>query len=115
MSNYSFLYRTSLEHRAISVYIYLDGRANSKGECWPSIGRIASDLKLSRRTVIRTPSDLRGAGLVTTEQRQGCRKANTQSASGRRTARCLHKALGRMVERVVWGLGWGGIDIALSD
>ena len=78
-------------------------------------GRIASDLKLSRRTVIRALNDLRGAGLVTTEQRQGCRKANTQSASGRRTARCLHKVLGRMVGRVVWGLGWIDIDIASSD
>ena len=80
MSNYSFLYRTNLEHRAISVYIYLDGRANSKGECWPSIGRIASDLKLSRRTVIRALNDLRGAGLVTTEQRY--RKDGGKSSLG---------------------------------
>ena len=80
MSNYSFLYRTDLEHRAISVYIYLDGRANSKGECWPSIGRIASDLKLSRRTVIRALNDLRGARLVTTEQRY--RKDGGKSSLG---------------------------------
>ena len=80
MSNYSFLYRTDLEHRAISVYIYLDGRANPKGECWPSIGRIASDLKLSRRTVIRALDDLRGAGLVTTEQRY--RKDGGKSSLG---------------------------------
>ena len=85
MSNYSFLYRTNLEHRAISVYIYLDGRANSKGECWPSIGRIASDLKLSRRTVIRALNDLRGAGLVTTEQRY--RKDGGKSRLGFRVGR----------------------------
>ena len=69
-----------LEHRAISVCIYLDSRANSKGECWPSIGRIAKDLKLSRRTVIRALNDLRGAGLVTTEQRY--RKDGGKSSLG---------------------------------
>ena len=33
MSKYSFLYRTDLPHRAVSVYIYLADRANKNGEC----------------------------------------------------------------------------------
>lgn len=69
MSKYSFLYRTDLPHRAVSVYIYLADRANKDGECWPGIRTISKELKLSQSTVRRALNDLRKEGLVETEQR----------------------------------------------
>ena len=53
MSRLKFLYCSDLPHRAVSVYIYLDDRANKDGECWPSISTIAKELKLSQSTVRR--------------------------------------------------------------
>ena len=69
MSRLKFLYCSDLPHRAVSVYIYLDDRANKDGECWPSITTIAKELKLSPSTVRRALRDLRKAKLIETEQR----------------------------------------------
>lgn len=69
MGRLDYLYRMELPHRAVSVYIYLSDRANKDGECWPAIPTIAQDLKLSQSTVRRALRDLRGAGLLETEQR----------------------------------------------
>jgi len=63
------IYQMELPHRAISVYIYLDDRANKERECWPAIPTIAKDLSLSQSTVRRGLHDLRKAGLIQTEQR----------------------------------------------
>ena len=46
-----------LSHRAKTVYMYLKDRSNAEGPCWPSVRRIAEDLKLSSRTVQRALSD----------------------------------------------------------
>lgn len=69
MGRLDFLYRMELPHRAVSVYIYLMGRANKDGECWPAIPTIAKELKLSQSTIRRALQDLRRAGLIETEQR----------------------------------------------
>lgn len=69
MSKLSFIYRTELPHRAVSVYIYLLDRANKDGECWPAIPTMAKELKLSQSTIRRALHDLRKEGLVETEQR----------------------------------------------
>lgn len=69
MGRLDFLYRMDLQHREVSVYIYLSDRANKDGECWPAIPTIASELKLSQSTVRRALQDLRKAGLLKTEQR----------------------------------------------
>ena len=69
MSRLKFLYCSDLPHRAVSVYIYLDDRANKDGECCPSITTIAKELKLSPSTVRRALRDLRKAKLIETEQR----------------------------------------------
>ena len=69
MGRLNFLYCSDLPHRAVSVYIYLDDRANKDGECWPSIATIAKELKLSQTTVRRALRDLRKANLIETEQR----------------------------------------------
>ena len=45
-------------HRAKTVYMYLKDRSNADSTCWPSVRRIAEDLKLSRRTVQRALADL---------------------------------------------------------
>ena len=59
----------NLPHRAVAVYTYLHDRANKNGECWPSVNKIAGDIKLSPATVRRAIKDLRNAGFVTTQQR----------------------------------------------
>ena len=65
MSQFNFIYAEEhLSHREKTVYIYLHDRADAAGICWPGVKRIASDLKLSRRTVQRTLNDLEQAGLV---------------------------------------------------
>lgn len=69
MRRFDFLYKSDLEHRAISVYIYLADRANKDGECWPAIPTISRELKLSQSTVRRALHDLRKAGFLESEQR----------------------------------------------
>lgn len=46
MSKLTFLYQMDLPHRAVAVYTYLYDRANKNGECWPSVNKIAGDIKL---------------------------------------------------------------------
>ena len=71
MSYYGNLYQNEeLSHRAKTVYMYLHDRSDAAGACWPGVKRIASDLKLSRRTVQRALGDLEQAGLVS-RLRQG--------------------------------------------
>ena len=53
MGRLNFLYQSDLPHRAISVYIYLDDRANKDGECWPSISTIAKEAVLQSMEVKR--------------------------------------------------------------
>ena len=69
MSKLTFLYKMDLPHRAVAVYTYFHDRANKNGECWPSVNKIAGDIKLSPATVRRAVKDLRKAGLLTTAQR----------------------------------------------
>ena len=52
MSYFGSIYADQeLSHRAKTVYMYLKDRSNADGTCWPSVRRIAEDLKLSRRTL----------------------------------------------------------------
>ena len=54
MSYFGSIYADQeLSHRAKTVYMYLKDRSNADSACWPSVRRIAADLKLSRRTVQR--------------------------------------------------------------
>jgi len=69
MSRLTFLYQMNLPHRAIAVYTYIYDRANKNGECWPSVNKIAGDIKLSPATVRRAIKDLKKASLIYTEQR----------------------------------------------
>ena len=58
-----------MTHRAVAVYRYLKDRADKDGKCYPAIGTIAGDLKLSRSTVSRAIDDLVKAGRIRKEQR----------------------------------------------
>lgn len=69
MSKLTFLYQMDLPHRAVAVYTYLYDRANTYGECWPSVNKIAGDIKLSPATVRRAIKDLKRVGMIKTQQR----------------------------------------------
>lgn len=69
MSRLLFLYQMDLPHRAVAVYTYLYDRANKNGECWPSVNKIAGDIKLSPATGRRAIKDLKRVGLIETTQR----------------------------------------------
>ena len=57
MSYFGSIYADQeLSHRARTVYMYLKDRSDAGNTCWPSVRRIAEDLKLSRRTVQRAES-----------------------------------------------------------
>ena len=65
MSYFDSIYAdTLLPPRAVSVYMYLKDRSDAGNTCWPSVRRIAEDLKLSRRTVQRALTDLEHHGFL---------------------------------------------------
>jgi predicted transcriptional regulator len=49
--------------------MYLKDRADKDGKCYPAIGTIARELKLSRSTVKRALADLEKSGRLRREQR----------------------------------------------
>lgn len=69
MGYFTSIYAEDLPHRAKAVYMYLRDRADRDGKCYPSIGTIAKELKLSRSTVKRAITDLEKAGHLSKEQR----------------------------------------------
>lgn len=69
MPYFQNIYRSDLNHRARTVYMYLKDHADSQGQCWPGIKTIASDLGLSRSTVKRALDDLCREGLIAKKPR----------------------------------------------
>jgi len=69
MGYFTSLYSADLPHRAVTVYMYLRDRADKEGKCYPAIGTIAAELKLSRSTVKRAITDLEKNGHLRKEQR----------------------------------------------
>jgi len=59
MGYFDSVYAADVPSRAVAVYMYLKNRANKDKSCFPAIGTIAADLKLSRRTVERALADLK--------------------------------------------------------
>ena len=49
--------------------MYLRDRADKDGKCFPAIGTIARELRLSRSTVKRAITDLENSGRLRKEQR----------------------------------------------
>jgi DNA-binding MarR family transcriptional regulator len=66
---FTSVYTSELPHRARAVYMYLHDRADKDGKCYPAIGTIARELKLSRSTVKRAITDLEQSGRLLKEQR----------------------------------------------
>ena len=62
----------------VGVTIFLVNRANTDGQCWPSVRRIAKDLSLSPSTVKRAIDDLTLHGYIKIEQR--FRKSGAKSS-----------------------------------
>ena len=58
MTDLKRLYQSELPSRAIAVYLYLRGRANKEGVCWPAIPTMARELKMSESTIRRALRDL---------------------------------------------------------
>ena len=69
MGYFTSLYASELPHRAVTVYMYLTDRADKDGKCYPAIGTIAREIKLSRSTVKRAIADLVTSGHLRKEQR----------------------------------------------
>lgn len=58
MCCYESVYAADLPARAVTVWLYLQKRANGDLQCWHGINTIVLDLHLSRRTVERALRDL---------------------------------------------------------
>lgn len=48
----------------ISVYLYLERRADKEGKCFPSIRTIAEELNVSESTIRRSLRDLERNGYI---------------------------------------------------
>ena len=79
MTDLKKLYQSELPSRAIAVYLYLRGRANREGLCWPAIPTMARELKMSESTIRRALRDLVLEGLLVIEERQ--RKSRADSSN----------------------------------
>ena len=79
MTDLKRLYQSDLPSRAIAVYLYLRGRANKEGVCWPAIPTMARELKMSESTVRRGVRDLEKAGFLSVEERFRWNKADSSN------------------------------------
>ena len=79
MTDLKNLYQSELPSRAIAVYLYLRGRANKEGVCWPAIPTMARELKMSESTVRRGVRDLEKAGFLMVEERFRWNKADSSN------------------------------------
>lgn len=70
MTDLKRIYQSELPTRAIAVYLYLRGRANKEGVCWPAIPTMARELKMSESTIRRALRDLVREGFLIIEERQ---------------------------------------------
>lgn len=79
MTDLKRIYQSDLPSRAIAVYLYLRGRANREGACWPAIPTMARELKMSESTVRRGVRDLEKAGFLAVEERFRWNKADSSN------------------------------------
>lgn len=70
MTDLKKLYQSELPSRAIAVYLYLRGRANREGFCWPAMPTMARELKMSESTIRRALRDLVREGFLVINGRQ---------------------------------------------
>ena len=70
MTDLKRIYQSDLPSRAIAVYLYLRGRANREGVCWPAVPTMARELRVSESTIRRALRDLVREGFLVIEERQ---------------------------------------------
>lgn len=73
------IYASGMKLRAKAVYMYLKGRCDREGKCFPSINRIAKDLDLSTSTVKRALRELESHGYIKKVARFRENKGNTSN------------------------------------
>lgn len=61
------------------TYIALLNRANSEGECWPSLATISADVRSTIRTVSRKLESLEAKGLIRKIRRSNAEKGNVSN------------------------------------
>ena len=61
------------------LYIALLNRANSKGECWPSLATLSSDVGVSNRTIIRKLEALEAKNLIRKMRRSNASVGNVSN------------------------------------
>lgn len=91
MTDLKRIYQSDLPSRAIAVYLYLRGRANREGVCWPAIPTMARELKMSESTVRRGVRDLEKAGFLTVAKRY--------RMNGADSANCYRCKMSSQIER----------------
>ena len=79
MTDLKRIYQSDLPSRAIAVYLYLRGRANREGVCWPAVPTMARELRVSESTVRRGVRDLEKAGFLSVEERFRWNKADSSN------------------------------------
>lgn len=73
------IYASGMKLRAKAVYMYLKGRCDREGKCFPSINTIASDLDISTSTVKRALRELESHGYIKKVARFRENKGNTSN------------------------------------
>ena len=79
MTDLKRLYQSDLPNRAIAVYLYLRGRVNKEGFCWPAIPTMARELKVSESTIRRALRDLVQEGFLEKKKKQRENGANSSN------------------------------------
>ena len=82
------IYDLELPHMAVAIYCYLCNRADRNGECYPSVRRIAQDLKICKSTVYKSFKILESNGLLERTPRyhaRGGRRSTLYTVKGELT------------------------------
>ena len=70
MTDLKKLCQSALPSPPIAVYLYLRGRANKEGVCWPAIPTMTRELEMSKSNTRRALQDLVREGFLMIEERQ---------------------------------------------
>ncbi len=79
MTDLKKLYQSELPTRAIAVYLYLRGRANKEGVCWPAVPTMARELRVSESTIRRALRELVREGFLVIEKRKRASGADSSN------------------------------------
>lgn len=73
------IYASGVKMRAKIVYVYLKGRSDKEGKCFPSVKTIAHDLDISESTVKRALKELESKEYIKKVARFRENKGNTSN------------------------------------